>query len=282
MEKVFGFLTHRVVAILVGLAIFLLLMGLGCADRLARVVLFHPWKYTHELQGETFREVWFLNSKKQMLHGCYFPYQKIDPLGTSIGTILYIHGNGENVSQLLNWADQMRAKFQSNVLVFDYAGYGKSEGKPTAPGVLDDGLAALTYLNQQEGIPTDQIIVWGFSLGGSVAVDLASTHEVKALIVESSFTSLADMGRVLIPFFPAQYFLWEQLPSIKKIGSVRCPVFISHGRADQTIPFSQGQRLFEAANEPKTFFIPPEGYDRHSAPHSEEHSEALRQFFHSL
>jgi fermentation-respiration switch protein FrsA (DUF1100 family) len=268
--------------VLIGLAIVLLLFGLGCADRLVSVALFHPWRYTHALQGESFREVWFQNSKKQKLHGCYFPYRDIAPDDTLIGTILYIHGNGENVSQLLNWADQMRSEYRCNVLVFDYAGYGKSEGKPTAPGVLDDGLAALTFLNQQEGIPTDQVIVWGFSLGGSVAVDLASKHEVKALIVESSFTSLADMSRVVVPFSPAQYFLWEQLASIKKIGNVRCPVFISHGRADQTIPFSQGERLFESANEPKTFFIPPVGYDSHGSPHSEEHSKALRQFYNSL
>jgi len=270
------------VTILIGLAVFLLLLGLGCADSFVRVALFHPWKYAHELHGETFREVWFQNSKMQTLHGCFFPYHDINSHGTPVGTILYIHGNGENVSQLLNWADQMRSQFQCNVLVFDYAGYGKSEGKPTAPGILIDGLAALTYLNQQEGIPTDQIIVWGFSLGGSIAVDLASTHPVKALFVESSFASLADMSRVVVPFFSAEFFLWEQLSSIKKIGNVRCPVFISHGRSDKTIPFAQGERLFEAANEPKTFFVPPEGYDHHSAPHSPEHSEALRQFFNSL
>jgi len=270
------------IIILVGLAIVLILLGLGCADRLVRVALFHPWGYTHELVGETFQEVWFQNSKKQTLHGCYFPYQAIDAHGMPVGTILYSHGNGENVSQLLDWADKMRSEFRCNVLVYDYAGYGKSEGKPTAPGVLDDGLAALNYLNQQEGIPIDQIIVWGFSLGGSVSVDLASKHEVKALIVESSFTSLAEMSRVVVPFLPAEYLLWEQLSSIKKIANVRCPVFISHGRADRTIPFSQGERLFEAANEPKTFFVPPEGFDHHGAPHSQEHSEALRRFFDSL
>ena len=266
-------------------AIFVLIgmiVVLGCADRLARVALFHPWKYTHDLTGETFREVQFQNSKKQTLHGCYFPYQDINPDEPPVGTILYCHGNGENISQLLEFADHMRSDFRCNVLVFDYAGYGKSEGKPTAPGVLADGLAALTYLNQKEEIPTDQIIVQGFSLGGSVAIDLASKHKVKALIVKNSFTSLGEMGRELLPFIPAEYLLWEQLASIKKIGNVHCPVFISHGRADQTIPFAQGQRLFEAANEPKTFFIPPEDFDHHSAPHSLEHKEALRVFIESL
>ena len=279
---IFDFLTQRVFAILAALVILLLLLGLGCADRLVRVALFHPWKYTHELPGGTFQEIWFQNAKQQKLHGCYFPYQKIDPSGSPVGTILYSHGNGENVFQLLGWAEKMRSEFRCNVLVFDYAGYGKSEGKPTAPGVLDDGRAALAYLNQQEGIPTDQIIVWGLSLGGSVAVDLASKHEVKALIVESSFTSLAKMSRVVVPFLPAEHLLWEQLSSIKKIGNIRCPVFISHGRADRTIPFSQGEQLFEAANEPKTFFIPPEGFDHHAAPHSSEHREALQKFFNSL
>jgi len=270
------------VNLIIGLLIVLPLLGLGCADRFARVALFHPKKFAHNLSTETYKEVRFPNSKKQIIHGVYFPYQKINLHEPPVGTILYSHGNGENVSQLLDWAETMRSDFRCNVLIFDYAGYGKSEGKPTAPGVLDDGLAALNFLVQQEKIPTDQIIVYGFSLGGSVAVDLASKHEVKALIVESSFTSLGEMGRKMFPFFPAEYFLWEQLASIKKIGNVRCPVFISHGQADQVIPFSQGQSLFEAANEPKTFFVPPEGLDYHSAPHSDEHHEALREFFGGL
>lgn len=267
---------------MIGLFIVLILLGCGGADRIARVMIFHPHRYTENLSTETFWEVRFPNSKKQMIHGCYFPYHKINPHEPPIGTILYCHGNGENVSQLLNWAGKMRSDFRCNVLIFDYAGYGKSEGKPTAPGILDDGRAAMIYLEQQEGIPTHQIILYGFSLGGSVAIDLASKHEVKALIVESSFTSLGEMGRKIFPFFPAEYLLREQLSSIKKIGNVRCPVFLSHGRADHVVPFSQGERLFEAANEPKTFYIPPEGLDYHSAPHSEEHHEALRQFIATL
>ena len=266
----------------IGLLIVLFLLGMGCTDRFIRMMLFHPRKYTHDLAGETFRAVHFQNTQKQTLHGCFFPYQQIDPHGSPLGTILYIHGNGENVSNLLDWADQMRSDFRCNVLVFDYAGYGKSNGKPTAPGILDDGRAAMTYLHQQEGIPTNQMIVYGFSLGGSVAIDLASKHDIKALIVESSFTSLGAMGRKMIPFFPVEYFLWEQLPSIKKIGKVRCPVFISHGRADHVIPFSQGEELFNSANEPKMFYIPPEGYDYHSAPHCQKHSDTLRQFIGSL
>ena len=272
----------RVLYIPIGLLIILLLLKLGCADRFARTLLFHPTKLEHDLPEGTFREVYFLNSKKQTLHGVFFPYHEIDPDGTPTGTILYFHGNADTLLRLLGWGEQMRRDFRCNVFIFNYAGYGKSEGRPTAPGVLDDGRAALNYLIYREKIPVDQIILYGFSLGGAVAIDLASKNEAKALIAESTFTSLAEMGRVKIPFFPAEFFLWEQLASIDKIGNVRSPVFISHGRGDRVIPFSHGQRLFEAANEPKTFFIPPEGLDYHSAPHSGEHSEALRQFIGSL
>ena len=159
---------RRVGNVLIGLLVILL--GFGCIDRLARVMLFHPWKYTHDLPGETFEEVYFQNSKKQTLHGVYFPYEKINPQHPPVGTILYAHGNGENVSQLLDWAEQMRRDFRCNVLIFDYAGYGKSEGKPTDPGVLNDGLAALRYLTEQKQVPVEQIIVFGFSLGGWAGV----------------------------------------------------------------------------------------------------------------
>ena len=273
---------RTVLNVLIGVLVILLLLGLGCADRFARIMLFHPSTFTHDLSITTSEEVRFTNSKKQTLHGVYFPYQKVNSHDPPVGTILYFHGNGENVSHFLDWADQMRTDFRCNVLIFDYAGYGKSEGKPTAPGILDDGLAASSYLILHEEIPANQIILYGFSLGGSVAIDLASKHEIKGLIVESSFTSLGDMGRNMLSILPAEYLLWEPLASIKKIGNVRCPVFISHGQADQVIPFLQGQRLFEAANEPKTFFVPPVDLDYHSAPHSEEHSSALRTFISSL
>jgi len=273
---------RTVLNLLIGLLVILLLLGLGCADRLARVVLFHPSTFSHDISTKTSEEVRFQNSKKQSIHGVYFPYQKVNSHDPPVGTILYFHGNGENVSHLVDWAEQMRTDFRCNVLISDYAGYGKSEGKPTAAGILDDSLAALNYLIQKEEISANQIILYGFSLGGSVAIDLASKHEVKGLIVESSFTSLGDMGRKMLSILPAEYLLWEQLASIKKIGDVRCPVFISHGQADQVIPFSQGQQLFEAANEPKTFFVPPVGFDHHSAAHSAEHTNALRTFIGSL
>ena len=286
MQKVgltiFAFLIRYVTVVFIVLFCVVLFLALGLADRIASGMLFHPRKFVYDLSSETFDEVRFLNSRNQTIHGVFFPYHSINPHGMPVGTILHAHGNAENVAQLLDWGNQMRADFRCNILIFDYAGYGKSEGKPTAAGILDDGQAAFNFLVGQKNILADQIILSGFSLGGSVAVDLASKHPVKGLIVESSFTSLGDMGREIVPFLPAEYFLWEKLNSIDKIGNVRCPVFVSHGQADRVIPFSQGQRLFDRANEPKTFFIPPAGWDDHSAPHSAEHIQALRQFINSL
>ncbi|MDR2346064.1 MAG: alpha/beta hydrolase [Planctomycetaceae bacterium] len=289
-----------------GLSLFLIYF-VGCqADFIAGNLAFHPVKYpkgnwnSRNLTNEVSTEVSFRNTKNQVLVGQYFEYQKIrkivtepfnhsdhlnnsDHLADAVqGSILYCHGNAENISHLADLALQLSCDLRCNILVFDYAGYGKSDGKPTAKGILDDGRAARDWLAAHDGISREQVIVYGQSLGGSVAVDIAAKDGAKGLIVESSFTSLSDMGRELFPMLPVNYLLRERLASVEKINKVTCPVFISHGKSDRVIPFSQGQRLFENAKDPKTFYIPPLGYDYHSAPHCDEHREKLKEFIHSI
>ena len=257
----------------------LMVYTVGCqTDRLARTIIFQPTRFPAGRWDEkldiSFEEITFTNSNGDKLLGWYFPLDKKD----KAGAILYCHGNGGDISYLPEFADLMRRKLDCSVLIFDYAGYGKSEGTPTAKGILDDGRAARTALAKKEGIEESGIIVYGQSLGGSVAVDLAAKDGARALIVESSFTSLNEMGQRFFPFLPTRYLLRERLPSVEKIGEYKGPVFISHGLADETIPFSQGQKLFEAANEPKTFYVPPKERDYHSAPLGEEHWKKLREF----
>ena len=274
----------QIVVLCAVILVVIFILMLSSIDRFISKVLFQPTRYNQDLPDETYREVYFKNSKKQKLHGVFFPFQVIRPNESPVGTILYLHGIGGNISQMLELG-KLRSAINYNIFIFDYAGYGKNEGKPTTSSILDDGLAALTFLNQQEEIPTNRIIIYGVSLGGSIAIDLASKHKCKALIVESTFTSLVDMGyRILNSFirFLCQFFMREKLESIKKIKNVYCPVFISHGCADEAIPFEQGQRLFSAANEPKMFFIPPKGMDYHCAPYSNEHKETLKRFIESL
>jgi fermentation-respiration switch protein FrsA (DUF1100 family) len=219
----------------------------------------------------------FTNARNKKLHGLYFPFD-----GTPQAVILYCHGNAENVSYLAQTMDELSKCFQSSILVFDYAGYGKSEGEPNTPGILDDARTARHWLAKQSGVKESDIVVFGQSLGGSVAVDLAAKDGARGLIVESSFTSLGDVGLKMIPVLPLNWMFKENLASVKKISQFSGPVFISHGKADKVIPFEQGERLFKAANEPKTFYIPAPGVDHHSAPRSDEHLEKLREFINDL
>lgn len=294
---------YRMFYFLLGFGLFLIYI-VGCkTDFLAKKLMFHPTKYPVGnwdskiiVNNDTFTEVRFRNSSDQELVGWYFDYQKIqkanaarfnnsehsDQLNNKTqGSILYCHGNGANISYLFDFALQLSFDLHCNVLIFDYAGYGKSDGEPTAKGILDDGRAARDWLAKHDGISREQVIVYGQSLGGSVAVDLAANDGARGLIVESSFTSLGDMGRKLFPILPANYLLRERLASVEKISKVNCPVFISHGKSDEVIPFAQGQRLFDNAKEPKTFYIPPKGYDYHSAPYCDEHLEKLKEFIKS-
>ena len=254
---------------------------IGCqTDRIAWSLLFHPPKHPKgywESQPASCEDVRFVNARNETLHGWYFPFD-----GTAKAVILYCHGNAENVSFLGGVAGELRQRLQSSILVFDYAGYGKSEGSPSASGILEDGRAARRWLAERNGIPESEIVVYGQSLGGAVAVDLAAKDEARAMIVESSFTSLGDMGRLMFPLLPVNGLLKENLASIKKIGHFYGPVFISHGKADSVVPFGQGKRLFKAANEPKTFYVPISGVDYHSAPLSSEHLEKLREFIEEL
>lgn len=268
--------------LLLGL-LFGLIVFVGChADAIAHRFIFHPWRYTGDFSTESFREIRFQNQRGETLVGYYFPYAPVAGGPEAVGSILYCHGNGTTVKSLIDFAWDLGRDLSCNVLIFDYAGYGLSEGEPTTVGILEDGRAARDRLARETGLRKEEIIVYGQSLGGSVAVDIAAGDGARALIVESSFTSLGDMGRRIFPFVPVNWLLKERLASIEKIGEYHGPVFISHGESDETIPFSQGRRLFQAANEPKTFYIPPEGLNDHSAPHCPEHREQLREFIRQL
>ena len=177
--------------------------------------------------------------------------------------LLWFHGNAENIGHGLG-----RLAFYSrlgvNVLAVDYRGYGRSEGSPNEAGVYLDADAAYDYLVQVRHIRPKDIIVFGHSLGGAIAIDLSSRRECGALIVQSSFTSIRDMARrtFRIPLF--EYIPKSRFDSLAKIRQVQAPILVVHGTRDETVPFSMGQRLFTAAPEPK-FFFPVEGAGHNDA-----------------
>ena len=170
---------------------------------------------------------------------------------------LWFHGNAENIGHGLG-----QAAFYSclgvNVLAVDYRGYGRSEGSPSEAGVYRDADAAYDYLIKARHIQPKNIFIYGHSLGGAVAVDLASRRECGGLIVQSSFTSIRDMARRTFHIPLLEYIPGSRFDSLSKIQQVQAPILIIHGTRDETVPFTMGQRLFTAAPEPK-FFFPIEG-----------------------
>jgi uncharacterized protein len=188
----------------------------------------------------------FFDSEGRRLHGWYFPPPQNGPV------ILFCHGNAGNISHRLeNVAGLLRMGL--GVFIFDYRGYGRSEGKPSEKGVYADGLAAYDRLIHKEGVSPEAIVAFGRSMGGAVALEIAIHRRVRAVILESTFTSLRDMARnmslfsLIAPLLPAHY------DNLGKIEQVRAPVLIFHGTEDEIVPFSMGKDLFARANEPKFF-----------------------------
>jgi len=215
-------------------------------------LLFFPTKMHehHPSQVDTpCEEVFFKSSGDVMLHGWFFVGKKADR------TLLYLHGNAGNIGDRVDKI-QFLKKLGWNIFAFDYRGYGLSQGSPTIEGVLEDSRAALRYLTEKIGIPNEQIVLFGESLGGAMAVDLAHTEPVAATILESTFTSLRDLSQEVYRFLPSGAAP-DVYRSIDLIRHVKSPVLVIHGIEDEIVPFSMGKQLFDAAPHPKRLFAVP-------------------------
>ncbi|MBI5919757.1 MAG: alpha/beta fold hydrolase [Nitrosomonadales bacterium] len=168
-------------------------------------------------------------------------------------TLLYLHGNFRNISVRPEIALRLH-ELGYNLLMVDYRGYGKSSGGyPSEAKIYEDAEAAWRYLVSQRGVQPRRAIIYGHSLGGAIAIDLAVRHpEAAGLIVESSFTSMQAMGERDYGFLPIASLLNQRFDSIVKISQVKTPLLILHGTADQKIAWQMGQQLYDQAAEPKT------------------------------
>ena len=168
--------------------------------------------------------------------------------------MLICHGNAGNLSEFdrpLHYAG-LRALGLS-LLAFDYRGYGENSGVPTEQGLYRDADAAYHYLREELGVPADRVIVFGHSLGSTVAVDLASRVPVAALIVEGAPTSVWERGAELYPYIPVRWLAGSRFASIDKIAKIKVPKLFLHAAGDEVIPIGHGRRLYQAAPPPKTF-----------------------------
>jgi uncharacterized protein len=194
------------------------------------------------------RDVWFTDAKGTKLHGWWSP-----PDEPTKGAVHFSHGNGGNLTHRGAYAANIRRVLGTGVLLYDYPGYGRSEGTPDEAGCYASGDAAYHWLTTEGGIRAERVVFMGESLGGGVAVDLAVRHEHRALVLFSTFTSLPRAAKHHYPWLPTVWLMRTRFENLAKIGRCHRPVFIAHGTADEVIPFAQGQDLFAAANEPKEF-----------------------------
>jgi len=167
-------------------------------------------------------------------------------------TVLFCHGNGGDMGDRVGSLATFN-RLGYNALIFDYRGYGESTGKPTEEGTYKDVLACWDYLVDERGIRPSSIVLFGRSLGGAVACWLAAHGNPGALVLESTFASAPAMAALVFPFLPTGLFCRFKYDSEATITAVKCPTLVAHSRIDRTCPFSQGRRVFEAANEPKLF-----------------------------
>ena len=191
-------------------------------------------------------------------------------------TWLWFHGNAGNTSDRLENLRLLHDELGVNVFIFDYRGYGRSEGSPSEHGTYRDAEAALAYLLSRSDVEPERIVYFGRSLGSAVAVELATRRPPFALILESPFTSMADLARHHYRLLPATSLIRTRYDSLSKIGKVRAPLLVLHGDQDDIVPFEAGKRLFEAASEPKRF------YTIHGAGHNDTYIVGGREYFRAL
>ncbi len=188
-------------------------------------------------------------------------------------TLLFFHGNAGNISDRL-----MKLRFfyemGVNTFIIDYRGYGRSQGTPSEEGIYRDGRAAYDFLKSRADIGNLPIVIYGGSLGGAVAIDVALKRPVAGLIIDSSFPSAPAMARIIYPVIPT-FFMSVKLDSINKIKTLSVPKLFMHSTDDQVVPFRLGQELYEAAPEPKEFVTLTGG-------HNDAHIDCKDKFLNSI
>ncbi|MHB8969999.1 MAG: alpha/beta hydrolase [Pirellulaceae bacterium] len=226
-------------------------------------------------EGLSSEDVFFTSSDGTRLHGWYF-----DRPGATVH-VLYCHGNGEDVAALGPYMDVVRARHDVAVFAFDFRGYGRSEGRPEERGVVEDARAAQRWLAQRAGVATSEIVLWGRSIGGAMAVQLAVDPGARGLILERTFTSLPAVAACHYPWLPVRWLMHNRFDSLARIGAYRGPLLQSHGTADEVVPFAQGKQLFEAAAASPKQFVAMQAVT-HNGPNDEEYYTELQVFLDRL
>ncbi len=249
-------LGHILIALVLSVA-----LAAGLSWLLQPRVLFHPRseiEATPTAWGLAYDDVAFAATDGERLHGWFIPASTRGDRARR--TLLFLHGNAGNISHR-GASVMIFHRLGLDVFIIDYRGYGHSAGSPSEPGLYADAMGAWRWIVDQHGVSPSDILIFGRSLGGAVAADLAarlSSHSPgrgrpAALIIESGFDEIAGMVRAHFPALAAVIPPRYRFPAVERITRVTCPVLILHSRADEVVPYALGRRLFAAAPEPKQF-----------------------------
>jgi len=240
----------------VRIALTLLIVLIGTYVVLATFLYFYQDKFmfvpTHnvvmlpEEVGLTYSNVELEVSPGEIVKGWYFP------VDDSANTVLFCYGNGGNMSRRM-YTIQFFLDLGVNLFIFDYRGFGQSDGKPSESNTYDDAEAAYHWLVDNKGLSPDKIVIFGRSMGGGVATELATRVPSAGLVVESSFTSVVELSSLMFPYMFADKLGRSRFLSIDKIATINRPLLVTHSREDDMVPFSMGQEMYAKAKEPKRF-----------------------------
>ena len=237
-------------------------------------MLFYPYS---DLEGTpadwnlAYEDVEITNSDELKLHGWFIPVVKAKHV------VLFFHGNAGNISHR-GESLEIFHRLGLNVLIVDYRGYGKSEGSVSEQGFYRDAKAAWKYLIEKKGFQANDIIVFGRSLGGAVATQLASQVQPRGLIIESTFSSVKDMAQIMMPFISRLVYLRYNFDTASLISKVKVPLLLIHSPDDDVIPYSLGVKIFEAANSPKYSYELSGSHNNGFVESQPEYEQAIETF----
>lgn len=240
-------------------------------------LIFFPAKYPvgeWEPRGLVFEDAWFEAEDGARLHGWFCPVEH------PRAVVLFAHGNAGNLSGRADTLRFFQDELRCSILIFDYRGFGRSNGEPDEAGVLRDARAARGWLAERCGIGEREIVLFGESIGGAVAIDLAAKDGARGVIVENTFTSLPDVAAYHYPWLPVRWLMRSRLDSLSKIERYHGPLLICHGDADTIVPTEHSRKLFARANEPKRLVLAPGG--DHNDPRTPDCAQAIGEFIEGL
>jgi fermentation-respiration switch protein FrsA (DUF1100 family) len=213
--------------------------------------IFYPYPQVEQTPAHArldFEDIYFMTDDGVQLNGWFVPYPQAQ------ATLLWFHGNAGNIGHRVENIKLLHEKVGLNVFIFDYRGYGRSQGNVSEEGTYKDGAAALRYLLARKDVDPQRIVFFGRSLGAAVAAELALQYDCLALILETPFASVAKMARVAFPLLPIKSLLRTRFDTVEKVQRIKAPLLVIHGDQDDIVPYSQGKEVLAAAPEPKEFY----------------------------